>query len=63
MACQRPEGNNKDALRRSPPVGDAHASPGIANLLVVHHGIVDFGPKTHHLRRKAADRRQHGIGG
>src|SRR5262245_4172883 len=34
-----------------PPVGDAHAAPGVAHLLVVNDGIVDLDPEAEDLRR------------
>src|SRR3981189_1282318 len=45
----------------SASIGRAHATPGVANLLVVNDRIVDFDLQAEDLRRKAADRRQHRI--
>src|ERR1700722_5701543 len=39
----------------------AQAHPGIANLLVMHHGAVDLDVETKPLRRQCTDRREQGI--
>ena len=57
-ACPRaadrgPEGAALRPGHESPllPVGDAHAAPGVAHLLVVNDGIVDLDPEPKNLRR------------
>ena len=43
------------------PVRDPDASPDIAHLLVMHHGIVDLDPKPEHLGREAPYGGEQGI--
>src|SRR5262249_50225404 len=46
----------------STSVGDAHAAPSVAHLVIVHDRIVDLDLQAEDLRREAADRRQQRIG-
>ena len=59
----RPFGGISAPVSASAAAGRAHAAPGVAHLLVVHHGIVDLDFEPEDLRRKRAGRCQHRIGG
>ena len=48
--------------RNSAAVRRANANPAVANLLIMHAGIVDAGGEVQHLRRQAADGIEHRIG-
>jgi hypothetical protein len=43
-------------------VGIPHPGPGITNLLVVHHRVIDYDIETEPLHRQRADRSQKRIG-
>ena len=47
----------------SAAVGRAHADPGIADLLVVHHRVVHRYAEPEHLRTEAPDRAQQCVRG
>ncbi len=55
-------GAKTGAITGSPAVGDTHADPGVAHLLIVHLRIVDQHVQAEVLHRQAADGGQQSVG-
>ena len=43
------------------PIGIAHADPGVTDLLIMHHRIVDQDVEAKSRHRQSADRREQGV--